>query len=180
MPSSNEMASIRLSRTFINADWTFKQADSTENSFLPVAQSPTTIHLGLLHHKRIPDPTRDLNSEEVQWVGEKAWIYRTTFSLRSANKEVRIALVFDGLDTYAAITLNGVEIGKTDNMFLQYRIDATEHIRAGSNELQLRFESAFLVGKELEKKQGFKNLFWNGDSSRMNVRKIGCHYGWDW
>ena len=46
--------------------------------------------------------------------------------------------------------------------------------------LDIVFDSALLTRKKLEKEQGFKNLFWNGDSSRMNVRKIGCHFGWDW
>lgn len=176
------MASDPTRRTAIHSGWSFREAkaDNDDESWRPVSQFPTTIHQDLLHHGLIPDPTRDLNAQDVQCVGEKAWAYRTTFGKPAFNGSgARHVLVFDGLDTFVIIKLNDVEILRTDNMFLQYRLDVTDLLEA-DNVLELTFLSAFLEGKQLEKDQGFKNLFWNGDSSRMKVRKIGCHYGWDW
>ncbi|KAL1962652.1 hypothetical protein VTN77DRAFT_9286 [Rasamsonia byssochlamydoides] len=158
-------------RTEIGTGWTFKQADTSED-FLPVAQFPTTIHLDLLHHGRIPEPSQDQNSHLVQW---------SSSSSSSVDGVVNHVLVFDGIDTYATVTLNGHKILDAGNMFLQYRVDVTDKLRQdGANELTILFDSAYLVGKQLEKEQGYKNLYWNGDSCRMNVRKIGCHFGWDW
>ncbi|KKA20968.1 Glycoside hydrolase family 2 protein [Rasamsonia emersonii CBS 393.64] len=179
------MSSFPYLRTEIDTGWTFKQADASDQEFLPVAQFPTTIHLDLLHHKRIPKPTQDRNSDKVQWIGEKKWLYKTSFytpkPLTQEGGIVSHVLVFDGLDTYATVTLNGHKILDAANMFLQYRVDVTDKLREdGPNELTILFDSAFLVGKRLEKEQGYKNLFWNGDSCRMNVRKIACHFGWDW
>jgi len=72
-------------------------------------------------------------------------------------------------------------------MFVTYRVSAS-HLKAGSNELVLTFPSAYLKvyyvlgcihimahvhfyqGKDLEKKHGKFGL-WNGDSSRLHVRK---------
>ncbi|KAG0652219.1 mannanase B [Hyphodiscus hymeniophilus] len=168
----------RLVRVPLSTGWQFKQAD-TKEEFLPVHKFPTTNHLDLLYHKKIPDPTKDLNSDNIQWVGEKPWQYQTTFDYDGDDAE-NLFLVFEGLDTHASISLNGELLLKTDNMFLEYRVDVTGKVKKLKNVLDILFESTFLIGKELEKAQGFKNLFWNGDSSRMNVRKIPCHYGWDW
>lgn len=174
------MAMPQSSRVPLLKGWQFKQAD-TDDDFLPVHKFPTTNHLDLLHHKKIPDPTKDLNSEEVQWVGEKPWLYQITFDLeQEPAADQKLVLVFEGLDTHASITFNGELLKKTENMFLEYRIDVTSNAKSQGNVLELLFESTFLIGKKLEKAQGFKNLFWNGDSSRMNVRKVPCHYGWDW
>ena len=160
--------------------WTFVDPSNPSVEPLPTAQSPTVIHLDLLSHDLIPDPTKDRNSELIQWIGEKQWRYSTTFRCKSVVGAKNI-LVFDGLDTYATITVDGKEVAKTSNMFLQYRVDVTSLLDEGEDHtLELLFDSALLTGKRLEKKQGFKNLFWNGDSCRMNVRKIGCHFGWDW
>jgi beta-mannosidase len=169
-------------RTDINTGWTFKQADDPASKFLPVAQFPTTIHLDLLHHGLIPEPSQDRNSEVIQWVGEAQWLYTTRFRSPQESTSAAHILVLDGLDTYAKITLNGKEVANTANMFLQYRVDVTKDLNAAGeeNNLSILFDSAFLEGKRLEKEQGYKNLFWNGDSCRMNVRKIGCHFGWDW
>lgn len=65
-------------------------------------------------------------------------------------------------------------------MFAEYRVPIPDALLNGNNVIDLLFESAFLPGRELEEQQGHKNEFWNGDSSRLNVRKIACHYGWDW
>ena len=167
-----------LTRIPLSNGWQFKQAH-TEEDFLPVHGFPTTNHLDLLYHQKIPDPTKDLNSDEIQWVGLKPWLYRTTFDHDEDTAE-NIVLVFEGLDTHSSIMLNGELLLKTDNMFLEYRVDVINKLKKLNNILEIEFESTFLVGKALEKAQGFKNLFWNGDSSRMNVRKVPCHYGWDW
>lgn len=168
-----------LTRQSLSEGWKFKQGES-DDEWLQVHTFPTTIHLDLLYHDKIPDPRKDLNSDEIQWVGEKSWLYQTTFDYTVDNAEKKTILVFEGLDTHASVLLNGELLIKTDNMFLEYRVDVTSQIRPRDNTLEILFESTFLVGKALEKQQGFQNLFWNGDSSRMNVRKVPCHYGWDW
>jgi beta-mannosidase len=167
-----------LKRT-LEENWTFKEA-SKRDDFLPVSQFPTVIHLDLLHHGKIPDPTIDLSREACQWVGETKWLYRTTFNHARSRSRPNIDLVFEGLDTFATVTLNGEEILQADNTFVEYRVPVATALVDGLNILEISFDSAFLRGRELEEQQGFKNEFWNGDSSRLNVRKIACHYGWDW
>lgn len=169
-------------RTPLDSGWTFKQASKAESSFLPTAQFPTAIHLDLMHHGIIPDPFLNENAALVQWVGEEEWLYRTTFYAPANDAhDTSFELVFEGLDTHATISLNSREIKKTDNMFIEYRVDVTDCIKPGKeNELEIIFHSSFLIGKQLEKEAAQKPLFFhNGDSSRLQVRKAPYSYGWD-
>lgn len=148
----NNMSGQARSRQQIDAGWVFAQADSSE-PFRAVSQFPTVNHLDLMHHGLIPDPRKDLNAKKVQWVGEKEWIYKTTFDFAeakdaaAASQKAQHVLVFEGLDTHCQISLNGKQLLRTDNMYLEWRIDVTDKLQSGPNDLELRFESTFLVGK---------------------------------
>ncbi|KAF7961098.1 hypothetical protein EAE96_000765 [Botrytis aclada] len=170
----------------IDKNWTFKQADNEDSKFLPVAQFPTNVHLDLIANGIIEDPFMGKNENDVQWIGETVWIYRTTFSSPTISSEdksgTKAVLAFDGLDTYATVLLNGKEILKTDNMFIPERIDITSHLKdEGENELQITFESAYLKGCAIVEKYPDHHWgCWNGDTSRLAVRKAQYHWGWDW
>ncbi|KAG8751587.1 hypothetical protein FRC11_009244, partial [Ceratobasidium sp. 423] len=113
-------------------------------------------------------------------VGEADWAFRTSFQLQPKDlSEPNADLVFDGLDTYCTIKLNGKVILEADNMFLPYRVPVKEYLVEGSNELLLTFPSTFIKGRELQEKHG-KFALWNGDSSRLHVRTAQYTYGWDW
>ncbi|KAF7355273.1 Beta-mannosidase B [Mycena sanguinolenta] len=165
-------------------DWKFTQLGGGEGTkdgeWLSVSQFPTTVHVELLKLKRIPDPFLALAEWDVQWVGESRWAFKTQFTVDAAEMKCSNAdLVFEGIDTFATVLLNGNEILKANNQFVSYRVSAKPHLREGANELVLNFDSAFTVGREIEKKHG-KLLLWNGDSSRLHVRKAQYNYGWDW
>ncbi|MCJ1434477.1 Beta-mannosidase B [Xylographa pallens] len=168
--------------TPINKGWTFKQVDDESSKFLPVAQFPTNVHLDLMHHNIIPDPFVGKNENLVQWVGERDWVYKTSFSSSEASKGGKSVIAFDGLDTYATVVLNGKEILKTEDMFIPERVDVSDLLKHGSeNELEITFHSTWMVGKKLVEKYSEHNWgCWNGDVSRLAVRKAQYHYGWDW
>ncbi|KAF3764256.1 family 2 glycoside hydrolase [Cryphonectria parasitica EP155] len=165
----------------IDKHWEFKQADKEDAGFLPVAQFPTNVHLDLMHHDLIPDPFIGKNEIDVQWIGEKVWIYQTKFTAPSVGTGSKAVLAFDGLDTFAAVVLNGTKILDSDNMFIPERVDVTSTVKEGENELVITFDSAYLRGwKEVEKHPGHKWGCWNGDNSRLAVRKAQYEFGWDW
>lgn len=166
----------------IDKNWTFKQADNEESKFLPVAQFPTNVHLDLIANGIIQDPFMGKNENDVQWIGETVWIYKTAFSSPAIFSEdkasVKAILVFDGLDTYATVKLNGKEILKTDNMFIPERVDVTSYLKdEGENELEITFESAYLKGCAIVEKYSDHHWgCWNGDTSRLAVRKAQYHW----
>ncbi|KAH8905861.1 glycoside hydrolase family 2 protein [Coniochaeta sp. PMI_546] len=169
-------------RTVIAVDknWEFRQGDKDDSKFLPVGQFPTNVHLDLLHHGLIPDPFIGKNELDVQWIGEAQWVYRTSFSAGTIPEGAKAVLAFDGLDTFATVVLNGSTILETDNMFTPERVDVTSALKE-ENELVITFDSAYLKGwKLVEQHPDHKWGCWNGDSSRLAVRKAQYHWGWDW
>ncbi|KAK3955729.1 glycoside hydrolase superfamily [Pseudoneurospora amorphoporcata] len=165
----------------IDQTWEFRQADKEHSKFLPVAQFPTNVHLDLLHHGLIPDPFIGKNELDVQWIGEAQWTYKTTFKGARVPENGKAVLAFDGLDTFATVKLNGSTILETDNMFIPERVDVTSLLKEEDNELVIDFDSAYLRGwKLVEKYPDHKWGCWNGDNSRLAVRKAQYHWGWDW
>ncbi|KAH6608905.1 glycosyl hydrolase family 2 [Trichoderma cornu-damae] len=166
----------------IDADWQFGRADVQGASFLPVSRFPTNVHLDLLHHNLIPDPFIGKNELDVQWVGEvKAWQYRTSFKAPKIGDREKAILAFGGLDTFAQVLLNRSKILETDNMFIPERVDVTALLNETDNQLVITFDSAYLRGWErVEQHPTHKWGVWNGDSSRLAVRKAQYHWGWDW
>ncbi|KAH7345103.1 beta-mannosidase [Rhizoctonia solani] len=167
--------------------WSFTQVGerdeasvTAKDEWIPTSAFPTSIHVELIKLGKIPDPYIGLNEWDVQWVGEADWAFRTSFQLQPKDlSEPNADLVFDGLDTYCTVQLNGKVILEADNMFLPYRVPVKEHLLEGSNELLLTFPSTFIKGRELQDKHGKFGL-WNGDSSRLHVRTAQYTYGWDW
>ncbi|KAL6877101.1 glycoside hydrolase superfamily [Trichoderma novae-zelandiae] len=168
----------------MDAGWQFGRTDVEKPGFLPVSQFPTNIHLDLLHHKLIPDPFIGKNELDVQWVGEvRAWQYRTSFKTPKIGSQGKAILAFDGLDTFAEVLLNDEKILETDNMFIPERVDVTALLNKTDkdNQLVITFDSAYLRGWErVEQLPEHKWGVWNGDHSRLAVRKAQYHWGWDW
>ena len=78
---------------------------------------PTEIFKDLLDARKIQDPHIDQFEKTVQWVGEADWLYRTRFTVNytpPADSNEKVVLVFDGLDTFAQVYLNGKIILKTE------------------------------------------------------------------
>lgn len=137
----------------INEGWHFKQVGDDAAVFLPTAQFPTNVHLDLIHNRLIPDPFIAKNEDLVQWIGEKAWVYKTNFMLPQIQSGRTAVMVFDGLDTFATVVLNGHHMLETDNMFIPERVDVTRILKLGAeNTLEITFDSAFLIGKKIVEK----------------------------
>jgi beta-mannosidase len=150
-----------------------------DDDWLP-AQLPGCVHLDLLRNGRIPDPFFGLNEAAVQWIGETDWLYECVFTLRAEQlRAPQLDLCFEGLDTFAEVYLNGVHLLSSSNMFVPQRVSIKAQAREGENRLAIRFESALRRGKALEAQYGARAV-WNGDPSRVYVRKAQYHYGWDW
>lgn len=161
-------------RNLSSENWQFK--NSKDKNWLP-AKVPGTVHLDLMNNKIIPDPYKDENEKKVQWVENDDWEYQTNFKISPQEiKNNNIELVFNGLDTFSEIYLNGKLLKKTDNMFRKWQIPVKEYLKTGDNVLQVRFKSAVNTGKELAKAVPFTMP----ESPRSFVRKAQYQFGWDW
>lgn len=83
--------------------------------------------------------------------------------------------MFEGLDTFATVSLNGAGILKSDNMFISHRVDVTSLLR-DTNDLEIQFDSAMLRGRDLVKEHSHEHTFYvrQTEVSRVPVRKAQC------
>lgn len=167
---------------FLSSGWEFKCA--TEEEWLPVSQVPSNVHSELMRHGLIPDPFKDTNELEVAWVAERRWCYRATFASppKTEAPGFTVDLVFEGLDTFATVTLNGKVILKSDNMFVEHRVSITNLLAdKDENTLEITFDPAHNRGLELVKSHPeHDHIVHQTAVSRGPIRKAQYHWGWDW
>lgn len=169
------MPTLDLSR----AKWQFR--DTASKTWLP-ATVPGCVHTDLLAAKKIPDPFFGTNELDLQWIEDRDWEYRATFTASAALlAESEVALCADGLDTAATVTLNGKKVATTDNMFISHRWNVKKLLRPGANELVIRFRSAMdYIAKtrtEFTPPNNFNDAKGGGC---VRIRKEQCQFGWDW
>lgn len=123
-----------------------------------------------------------MNEVAAKWVDEKSWSYRCEFNTPVAQLGDRVALVFEGLDTFAKVWLNGEVILSTDNMFIPHRVEITTKLYANAtNKLMIDFESARACARDIrDADSSHKYLASLGSTERLAVRKAQYHWGWDW
>lgn len=166
--------SQEANRSLSQENWQFKNAK--ESQWLK-ATIPGTVHTDLMANHKIPDPYLDENEKKVQWIENEDWDYKTTFKVSEEEfKNQNIDLVFDGLDTYATVFLNGKKILEADNMFRKWSVPVKKLLKKGDNTLLVKFKSAVVTGKELAKKVPFEMP----ETPRSFVRKAQYQFGWDW
>jgi beta-mannosidase len=144
--------------------------------FWMTASVPGDVHSTLIQRKLIDDPFYGHNDLKCQWVEEKVWWYRSTFEFsEDVEKEDRYELIFEGLDTFATVYLNGIELGSTENMFISHTFDVTRELKQGENVLAVKFDPVHAHVKDKVQ------YYWSGFSKkRIWTRKAQSHYGWDW
>ena len=81
-------------------------------------------------------------------------------------------LVFDGLDTYADVYLNGRLILRANNMFRGYRVDVKPLVKKWGNKLQITFHPAMDLADSIARKRLPIVL---PDNARVYARKSQCN-----
>ncbi|MBN2499474.1 MAG: glycoside hydrolase family 2 protein [Anaerolineales bacterium] len=166
-----------MQKQTLSGKWQFRQSGSEE--WLP-AEVPGSVHTDLLALDRIPDPFVADNELEVMWVAESDWEYTRSFTpAADVLAEDQVYLVCDGLDTLAEVYLNGELLGKTNNMFRQYKWEVKAKLQNGENKILIQFPStvAYVTAKQAKREmKGVTEAIPGG----QHVRKAPCHFGWDW
>ena len=171
----------------LNTHWKFKQVRGY--NWYP-ATVPGVVHTDLLNNQLIEDPFFRLNERGMQWIDKEDWLYETTFDVAASTLEKsNLQLKFEGLDTYADVTLNGKQILTANNMFRVWEVDVKEILQEKENRLQVYFHSPIKVAMPLWEAVPFQYRSSNDQSENGGLldrkigvftRKAGYHYGWDW
>jgi len=181
-------------RTVIDSGWTFRLLPGTPQlaahpEALPWhgAKVPGTVHTDLLANSLIPDPYVDAPEAGLQWIGLADWEYRTRFD--APRRGERSDLVFEGLDTFAEVWLNGEKLLDADNAFRTWRFAVQGKLRATGNELRVVLRSPIAkllpVVRVMPRKLAgnYPSPYGDEPPDAMTgnfARKPGYHYGWDW
>ncbi|MDG4817828.1 glycoside hydrolase family 2 protein [Micromonospora sp. WMMD956] len=141
------------------------------------ASVPGCVHTDLLAAGLIPDPYLDDNETALAWIGRTDWVYETTFDAPTGDAD-RVDLVCAGLDTVATLAVNGVEVGRAENMHRGYRFAVADALRPGANTLTVRFDSPYRYAEAHRDRLGDRpNAY---PEPFHYIRKTACNFGWDW
>ncbi len=142
------------------------------------ATVPGNCELDLARAGVLPPAEIGMNVRQYRAYEGHAWLYTKTFTVPAdfAADAARTALVFDGIDTFADVFLNGEKLGATENMFVPHRFDVTRKVRAGENTVQVLIRSAFLEAQKHDVGEiGYHMGFADGEP----LRKAAHMGGWD-
>lgn len=169
----------------LNGKWTLSNSNG---SLLFPAEVPGCVHSALLKQGIIQDPYYRFNDLSDRWIALENWTYSTTFSVASDLRDKRrVLLVFEGVDTVASIFLNGVLVGKTDNMFQRYDFPVSEWLKSGVNSLEVYLTSPVLYASERSKAHSAYRVppecppdVQKGECHVNFIRKEQSSFSWDW
>ena len=165
----------------LNGGWEFYHFETKK--WHP-ATVPGVIHTDLLANGLIESPYWENNEKQLQWIENIDWKYRKTFNVTKAQlQDDNIEIEFEGLDTYAAIKLNGKLIISSTNMFREWKAGIKSILKVGENKLEVQFYSPLLFNKEKYDHYPYK-LPSGCEKIDPKVssftRKAAYHFGWDW
>jgi len=129
----------------LHSGWQFRALGDTDQPGVKdwhAAQVPGVVHTDLLRNGLIPEPFDRDNEFRLQWIGLTDWEYQTSFPVDAATlAHAHVDLVFEGLDTFADVYLNGQAILHTNSMFRRWRVSAKPSLATGDNTLRIVFHS---------------------------------------
>ena len=158
----------------LNAGWTLT-GDTLDIKALPVAL-PSVVQQNLYEAGLIPHPYQGTVENDLLWISDHPWTYALDFDVDPTllGQDV-VDLVFEGIDTYASVTLNGQPLFEADNQFRTWKRDVKQLLRDKGNRLEvcfLRFDS-------------IQNKCYEQHQPRLPERyavsrKAPYQHGWDW
>jgi beta-mannosidase len=149
--------------------------------WLPV-HAPGDTYVALIEAGRLDHPFKGRAEDAAVWVRDREWWWRTTVEAPAVGTDEAAELVFEGLDTFASLYLDGELIGRTDNMFRRYAFDIGARLTPGTtHRLAIRFDPPALSVPETSPLPVWTSFTDRVSRSKRNLmRKAQFGWGWDW
>lgn len=164
-----------------NKDFIQKNLDVSDytqlnnNGFLCIpATVPGNFELDMFEAGLIEHPFFGENPLKMQDLENKHLFYRKKINYVSALEHTY--LLFEGIDTFADIYLNGNLLASTDNMLLPHEIKA-DGLKSGENELIVHIKPTAIEARKFDISPASSTMKYNADS--LYVRKAPHMFGWD-
>ena len=141
------------------------------------AQVPGDITMDFYRAGLIQNPYVEENYKAASFIGREDFVYETRFDVSEESfANASQTLVFESVDLFSEIYLNGEKIGETKNAFLKYRFDVSALLKKQGNVLSVHMHSTLLEAEKIDV-TGYAATF---NVPRIFLRKPQCHFGWDW
>jgi beta-mannosidase len=169
-----------MQRLLLNGEWQLAYDDG-----LISATVPGCVHTDLYQNELLSDPFFRDHEKDQFWIGERDWHYQRVFVVdESLLSQARVLLVCHGLDTLATVSINGVEIAKTDNMYRTYEWDVKSYLQVGNNQIDITFDSPLAYVRMKRETGGSLDSWGVPPAHHISdigwIRKEPCNFGWDW
>jgi beta-mannosidase len=152
------------------------EAEAAGLDFYPCTV-PGNFELDLFALGKLPDPFFGMNPVEVRGATEKCHVYYTR-SFKAGNLPgAAPVLVFEGLDCFADVFVNGTLAASYGNMLIEHELELGGLLLEGENELFIHIRPAVAEALKYEYPQLISSLAVNYES--IYVRKAPHMYGWD-
>ncbi len=171
----------------LSGQWQFKEfprdarcVDDLEQGDWDECSVPNSIFYCLEEAGKLDVSQVIANPRQYAWVSERPWIFRKRFDIDSGLLHGRsIELALEGLDTVATVWVNQKLLGRPCNMFRSHRFDISDSLKAGENEIMVKFDPAENYARG---QMGRYIRFQESDFTnphRVYLRKAQFQFGWD-
>lgn len=142
------------------------------------AQVPGNVELDLNRAGVLPDPFFGTNIRKLRNLENYTWWYRRVITVPDEFTAQRSELLFEGLDTFATVWINGQQVGQSANMLVEQRFEVTHALSPGKeNEIVVRLSPA--VGEARNRLYDPGMLSWEHRWEGLYIRKASHMWGWD-
>ena len=137
---------------------------------------PSVIIADMYEEGLIPHPYYSDVEPSLLWIPQREWVYTLDFDAEDdlMNEDV-IELVFEGLDTYADVWLNGEHLFYADNMFRTWTCDVEDILKEKDNNIKIKFYPFDKVRDSLIETYPLRF-----PEKYAVMRKAAYQNGWDW
>jgi beta-mannosidase len=125
-------------KAYEGEDWNWRNAHQPVTRdlrhWIP-ASVPGSIHHDVWKSGQIPDPYVGRNSLLIEWIPDRTWVYRKSFTVDESMRGQRAELRFEGVDYEAQFFLNGQRLGHHIGMYTPAAFDVSGILNYGSENL---------------------------------------------
>jgi beta-mannosidase len=158
-------------KAYEGEDWNWRNAHQPVTRdlrhWIP-ASVPGSITHDVWKSGQIPDPYVGRNSLLIEWIPDRTWVYRKSFTVDESLRGQRAELRFEGVDYEAQFFLNGQRLGHHVGMYTPAAFDVSAILNyGGENLLAVVLERAPDEQPQV------------GRTSKVRTHKSRMTYWWD-
>lgn len=158
-------------KDFIGDDWVWRHSEKPNTRDIRWWRKglvPGSVTNDLWRNNEIPDPYYEKNSLLIEWIPERTWIYKKTFTVPEEMRGLRVRLVFEGVDYESKFFLNGSFLGSHKGMFTPAVFDVSSFLTYGKENML-----AVIIERAPDEQPQV------GITSKVKTHKCRMAYGWD-